>query len=128
MVRWKEFKTPFTDGKFVKLLLADVKKSKEAKKKGKPFKSAKEMVEEYNITMDQLKDTIKSQTDAEGYEVSGFTLSGNTRIRSNGSVARAFSRAGVLMVEAIEEAYVQMKFNVPITGCYLVGKNWSECH
>ena len=86
------------------------------------------MIAEYNITMDQLKDTMQAQSDADSYEVEGFLLSGNTRIRSNGSVAKAYSRAGVLMVEAIEEAYVQMKFNVPITGEYLVGRNWAECH
>lgn len=127
-VRWKEFPTPFEDGDFVKLLLEDIKLSKSNKKKGLPFKSAKEMVTEYNITIDQIKQVMKAEEDAISYEVEGFLLSDNVRIRENGSVARAYSRAGALMVESIEEAYLQLGFNVPITGAYLIGKNWSDCH
>jgi len=128
LVRWKEFETPFKDGVLVKKILSDVKKSKDKKKKGKPYKSAKEMLEEYNITMDELKATINAEKEAKDLEGGNFVLSGNVRVMGNGSVGRAYSRAGELMVKAIEEAYVELGFTVPITGEWLIGRNWYECH
>ncbi len=86
------------------------------------------MCEEYNITMDQLKQVINAETESKELEGGKFLLSGNVKVLPNGNVARAYSRTGELMVKAIEEAYVQMGFRVPITGEYLFGKNWADCH
>lgn len=128
LIRFKEFSTGFEDKGFVETVLKDVAKSKKNKKAGKEYKSAKEMCEEYNITMDQLKKVINAETEAKELEGGKFLLSGNVKVLPNGNVARAYSRTGELMVKAIEEAYVQMGFRVPITGEYLFGKNWADCH
>jgi len=78
--------------------------------------------------MDQLKKVINAETEAKELEGGKFLLSGNVKVLPNGNVARAYSRTGELMVKAIEEAYVQMGFRVPITGEYLFGLNWADCH
>lgn len=128
LVRWKRFETGFTDQGFVEKVLKDVAESKGKKKKGKPYKSAVEMCEEYSISMQQLTEIIKAQTAAEDLEIEDFLLSGNTRVMEDGTVARAYSRAGVLMVEAIEEAYQQLNCPVHITGEYLCNTSWATCH
>lgn len=128
LVRWKRFETGFTDANFVSKVLKDVDKSKKAKAKGKPYKTAKEMIEEYNISMDQLKNIIKAESDAENLDGGKFLLSGNTRVLADGSVGRCYCRAGELMVKCIEDAYKELNFKVPITGEYLVGTDWASCH
>ncbi|CAM0109401.1 DNA polymerase [Vibrio phage 184E37-3b] len=128
LIRFKEFSTGFKDKSFIETVLKDVSKSKKNKKAGKEYKSAKEMCEEYNITMDQLKVIISAETDAKELDGGKFLLSGNVKVLPNGNVARVYSRTGELMVKAIGEAYVQMGFRVPITGEYLFGKNWADCH
>lgn len=112
-------------------LLKDVSKSKESKAKGKPYKSAKEMIQEYDITMDQLKKVIKAQDDAENLEGGKFVLSGNTKVLKDGTIGRCYSRAGELMVKCIEDAYKLLEFKVPITGEYLVAsrdEGWGGSH
>lgn len=128
-VEFYRFETGFKDSKFVETILKDVKKSKKLKKEGEPYKTAHEMLEEYQITMDQLKQIIKAEDDAKNLTVEGKThLSGNTRI-IDGDVVRAYCRASELMVQCIEDAYKnELGFNVPITGEGLFGKTWGECH
>lgn len=128
LIRWKEFDTGFDDSVLVSDILADVKNSKELKAKGKPYKSANEMLTEYSISMDQLRSVINADKEARDLDGGRFVLSGNVRVLDNGNVARCYSRAGEAMVEAIEEAYSQMGFDVPITGSYLVGLDWADCH
>ena len=112
--------------------MRDVSKSKKAKGAGKPYKSAKEMLDEYGISMEQLKKIIKALSDAEGLEGGKFALSGNTKVLEDGSVGRCYSRAGELMVRAIEDAYKnELGFRVPITGEYLVAhsdEGWAGAH
>lgn len=127
-MRWKKYDTGFRDKEFIVTILDDVAKSKKNKSKGKPYKSPKEMCEEYSITMDQLKCILKAQKDAEDTKGGKFRLSGNTRVLEDGSIAIGYSRAGELMVECIEDAYKELNFKVPITGEYLVGKDWADCH
>lgn len=102
--------------------------SKKLKKSGKGYKSAKKMCEEYQISMDQLKQVIKAKTDSDNLDGGRFILAGKSYIMDNGNIGRAYSRTGELMVKAIEEAYVEMGFRVPISGEYLVGRNWADCH
>lgn len=128
LVRWKRYETGFSDKAFVEKVLKDVDKAKKNKKKGKEYKSAKTMCEEYEITMDQLKQIISAGKQAEETDGGRFILSGNTRVLDDGSIGIAYSRAGELMVEAIQDAYKELNFSVPITGEYLVGKNWADCH
>jgi len=68
-----------------------------------------------------------TKEEAENYEVDGFILSGNVR-EFDGKFGRAYCKAGELMVKAIEEAAKQMECPIPITGEYLMGKTWGECH
>lgn len=131
LIRWKRFETGFDNQEFVQKLLKDVSKSKESKAKGKPYKSAKEMIQEYGITMDQLKQVIKAQDDAENLEGGKFVLSGNTKVLKDGTIGRCYSRAGELMVKCIEDAYKLLEFKVPITGEYLVASSeegWAGAH
>ncbi len=102
--------------------------SKKLKKGGKEYKSAKTMCEEYNITMYQLKQVINAKAQSDNLDGGKFVLAGKSYYMENGSIGRAYSRTGELMVKAIEEAYVVMGFRVPISGEYLVGHNWSDCH
>lgn len=128
-MRFKKFETGFTDKTFVESILNDVKNSKKKKKEGEPYKSAKEMCNEYEITMDQLTSVIKAEDEAKSLESGKFVLSGNVRVMEDGSVARCYSRAGELMVKCIEDAYKdELGFHVPITGEYLYGHSWGSCH
>lgn len=131
LVRWKKFDTTINNGETVKKVLADVKDSKKKKSKGKEYKTANEMLVEYNITMDQLKSAIKAEKDAEDLSNEKFLLSGNTYVFEDGKIGRSYSRAGELMTHAIEEAYVELGFRVPITGEYLVADRedgWAGAH
>jgi hypothetical protein len=128
LVRWKRFDTGFSDPTLVTRILGDVDKSKKAKSKGKPYKTAKEMLEEYGISMEELKGIIKARENAENLDGGKFKLSGNTRVLEDGSIGRCYCRVGELMVQCIEDAYKQLDFHVPITGEYLIGTDWASCH
>jgi len=131
LVRWKRFETGFSDQDLVKRLLADVAKSKKAKSKGKPYKTAKEMLKEYNMTMEQLKCIIEAKDQADNLEGGKFILSGNTKVLEDGSIGRCYSRAGELMVRCIEDAYKELNCPVHITGEYLVAhhtEGWAGAH
>lgn len=128
-VRFKEFDTGFTDGSLVKKILKDVAKSKKKKEAGEEYKTALQMLDEYNITMDQLKVVIKAESDAKQYKADKFVLSGNIRYTEDGKILRCYCRAGELMVKCIEDAYKdELNFTVPITGEYLFGKSWGDAH
>lgn len=128
LVRWKKFDSGINDGGKVKKILADVSKSRKLKGKGEPYKSAAEMLIEYEISMDQLKSVIKADNDARELVNDKFTLAGNIWVFEDGSVGKSYSRAGELMVKAIEDAYIELGFSVPITGAYLTGTSWASCH
>ena len=130
-MRWKEFDTGFSDKVFVKKILSDVAESKKKKKAGDEYKTAHQMLEEYNITMDQLKTIIKAETDAENLKIKGFILAGRVKVLDNGKVGACYSRAGEMMVQCIEDAYKELGFRVPITGEYLVAthkEGWAGAH
>jgi len=131
LLRWKEFETGFTDKPFVDRLLKDVAKAKKDKKNGEEYKSANEMLTEYEISMNDLKKVIKAESDAESLDGGKFILSGNIKVLENGNVGRCYSRAGEMMVQCIEDAYKELGFNVPITGEYLVASSeegWAGAH
>lgn len=128
LVRWKKFENGLKDKTKVEDILRDVDKSKKLKEKGKPYKSAIEICNEYGIEMDQLKAVINSHSQAIALEGGKFSLSGNVRVLDDGSLGRAYTRAGELMVRCIEDAYKLLDFKVPITGSYLIGKDWAETH
>lgn len=87
------------------------------------------MLVEYNISMDQLKKLIDVEKEAKEFDGGKFLLSGNIRYEDDGRITRCYCRAGELMVKCIEDAYKdELKFTVPITGEYLFGKTWGECH
>lgn len=90
------------------------------------------MLEEYNINMEQLKQVIRANKDAEGLDGGKFILSGNIKVLEDGTIGRAYSRSGELMVKAIEDAYKdELGFRVPITGEYLVAhhsEGWYGAH
>ena len=118
-----------SDGNLVKRILKDVEKSKKKKKNGEEYKTAKEMLIEYGISMDQLKRLIDVEKEAKELDGGKFLLSGNIRYEDNGEITRCYCRAGELMVECIEDAYKEeLKFTVPITGEYLFGKTWGDAH
>lgn len=111
--------------------MKDVKKSKELKEKGKDYKTEYEISEDYNINTGQLTSLILAESEAKGLTVERFKLSGNVKVLDNGDVGRCYCRAGEAMVEAIEEAYKELGFRVPITGEYLVASSeegWSGAH
>lgn len=39
-----------------------------------------------------------------------------------------YTLAGELMVKAFEQAAVDLNCPIPITGEYMLGKNWGDCH
>lgn len=124
-----EFPTGFSDKSFVQTVLDDVNNSKKLKKAGKTYKTAYEMLDEYNISMQQLKDIINADAEAKSMKLEGKKLSANTYILDNGSIARSYCRASEIMVESIEKAYSEvLKFDVPISGEGLFGKTWGDAH
>ncbi len=128
-MRVKEFETGLSCQKTVNNLLNDVKKSKKKKAAGEEYKTAKEMCEEYSIDMETLKKTIQAKEDADSLEGGKFLLSGKSWTLENGNIARFYSRAGELMVQCIEDAYKdELRFDVPISGEYLVGRTWGDSH
>lgn len=129
LIDFYRYPTGFSDKKFVETVLKDVANSKKLKKAGEPYKSAQEMLVEYGITMQQLKDIINAETQAKNLEIKGKILSGNVKVDEEGNVVRIYARAGELMVQCIEDAYKdELGFNVPITGEYLWGSSWSDAH
>lgn len=68
-----------------------------------------------------------TKEEAENYSVDGFILSGNVK-EIDGKWCRIWTKAGQLMVEAIEEAARELGCPFGITGEYLYGKRWSACH
>ena len=40
----------------------------------------------------------------------------------------AYCRAGELASEAVNEAGIFYKLNVPLTAGYIIGRSWAECH
>jgi hypothetical protein len=72
-----------------------------------------------------------TKEEAESYEVDKFILSGNVReFTEDGKTqwGRAYCKAGELMVKAIEEATEKLGCPFDITGEYLMGKTWGQCH
>lgn len=89
------------------------------------------MCSEYNVSMGQLKQAIKAESDAKEFNSKGYILSGNVKIFSDGTVNKAYSRAGELMVQCIEDAYKELNCPVHITGEYLMAtpdEGWAGSH
>lgn len=128
LMRWKKFETPLTDKKTIENILHDVKEAKGNEKKGKDFLSVEDIASKNGVSVDDVIGTTEAQKQASGLVVEGFMLAANTYVFETGAIGRCYSRAGVLMVEAIEEAYKQLNCPVHITGEYLAGKNWANCH
>ena len=128
LMRWKKFETGVANKDVVDKVIHDIKSAKKNKKNNKPFLTDKEIGELYELTEQDVIKINKAKQDADDLEINGFLLSGNTFTFEDGSVGRNYSRAGVLMVEAIEEAYEELGFRVPITGEYLSGTSWGSCH
>lgn len=128
-VRFKEFDTGFTDKNFVEKLLKEVKTSDKKKDAEEEYKDHETICKENDISLDQLQKVIFAEKSAKGLDGGKFILSGNVRVTSRGKVARCYCRAGELMVQCIQDAYRdELKFDVPITGEYLFGKSWGDCH
>lgn len=128
LMRWKKFDTEVRNKKTVKGILKDLKESKSNEKKGRDFLSKEDVAEKNKVTLEQVISTERADSDAMSLKVDNFMLSANTFIFDSGKIGRCYSRAGVLMVEAIEEAYQQLNCPVHITGEYLCGKTWGDCH
>lgn len=128
MMRWKRFETGVENKALVNSIIAELKKAKKAKKEGKDYKTNLQLGIEYGLLESDIDNIQTAKEQADKYEVEGFLLSGNTYTFENGDVARNYSRAGVIMVEAIEEAYQQLNCPVKITGEYLCGRTWGDCH
>ena len=128
-VEFYRFPSGLEDRKMVETIFKDVEKSKKKKKNGEEYKSATSMLDEYGITMNQLKQIIKAENDASSLEVEGRLLSGNVKVDEDGNFVRAYTRSGELMVRCIEDAYKdELGFSVPITGAFLYGKSWYDAH
>lgn len=127
-MRWKKFPTGVNSKKIVDGILHEFDEIKANKKKDKPFKSFADLAEDYGLTEQDISNIEKAKKEAGSLEGGDFLLSANTYTFENGDICRNYSRVGVLMVEAIEEAYQQLDCPVHITGEYLCGKNWADCH
>ncbi len=127
-VRWKNFSTPFDNRKDVTMIIEAKAKNDKLEKKGKEFKDVKGIAKELGFSTEDVQATLDTHKEVRDYTVEGYVLSGNVRVRGDGAIGKCYSLAGVLMVKAIEDAYVELGFTVPITGEYLAGRCWMECH
>jgi len=126
LMRLKEFETGLSDKKLVDNL---VKNIDDMEKKGKYTKE--EICQKFSIEIEQLNRVIQAKANAESLDGGKFVLSGNIKVLDNGNIARAYCRAGELMVKAIEDAYKMLNFKVPITGEYLIAtpeEGWGGSH
>ena len=128
MMRWKKFETGVEDAGVVNKVIHDLSDAKKAKKNGKDYLSELQIGMIYGITEQDVTNIRDAKKGADDLKMGDFLLSGNTYTFGNGDIGRNFSRAGVIMVEAIEEAYQQLNCPVHITGEYLCGTTWGECH
>ena len=75
---------------------------------------------------------FNSEEEAKSFSVDGRVLSGNVRKfyheGKEPTFAKAFVRAGELMVRAFEQAAIQLDCPFEITGEYMIGKTWGDCH
>ncbi len=127
-MRWKKFETGVENKEVVNHVIHDLGRAKKNKKSGKDFLSNCQIGLQYGITGQDVDNIAKAKVDADNLEMGNFLLSGNTYTFENGDIGRNFSRAGVIMVEAIEEACPQLDCPVKITGEYLCGKTWGDAH
>lgn len=128
MMRWKKFETGVENRETVNHVLHDLERAKKDKKNGKEPMSECQIGLQYGITEQDVINIREAKKSADDLVMGNFLLSGNTYTFDNGDIGRNFSRAGVIMVEAIEEAYQQLDCPVKITGEYLCGTTWGECH
>lgn len=128
-MRVKEFITGLSDKKLTEKVIKEVKVSKKKEKEGEEFKTIDTICSELNLTEGVLNQVMKAHNEAEDLNGGKFLLSGKSWVLENGNVARFYCRAGELMVQCIEDAYKdELKFHVPITGEYLVGRTWGDAH
>lgn len=80
---------------------------------------------------------FNSEEEAKAFTVEGRVLSGNVRKfyhkATDGTAlpptyARGYTKAGELMVRAFEESARQLECPFQITGKYMLGRTWGECH
>jgi hypothetical protein len=64
---------------------------------------------------------------AKEFSVDNFILSARVR-EENGIFKRAYCRVGELVIDSIEEATADLGSPIIITGEYIVGKSWADCH
>jgi hypothetical protein len=70
---------------------------------------------------------FNTKDEAKEFSVDNFILSGNVR-EINGKWGRAYAKSGEFAVKSIERAAEILGCPFGITGDYLIGTNWGECH
>ena len=112
----------------IESVVQEVAKAAKNEKKGKPFKTNLEIADGLQLTLEQVYGILSAKKSAEDLKIDGFVLAGNIRLFDDGSFGKGYTKAGQLMVEAIEEATKQMGCPFDISGEYMIGRNWGECH
>ena len=75
----------------------------------------------------------------EKYTISGYIKDAGTgevligssiyiQALEKGVATLQYSHVGQLCVEAFEQTGREFKINLPITGDYMIGANWKDCH
>ncbi|QVW02124.1 DNA polymerase [Vibrio phage ICP1] len=131
LVRLKEFDTGINEKTTVESVLKLIDKAAKLKDKGEDFDSYQVIGSKFGLSETQVENVVQARSAAKSLEGGKFVLSGNIKILDNGNIARAYCRAGELMVKCIEDAYKILEFNVPITGEYLMAtpeEGWGGSH
>lgn len=119
------------DKSLIENILKSVDDAEKAKAKEKEYQSEEDICLQYSIAPENLHQICSASKSAKELNGGKFVLSGNTKVLDNGNIARAYCRAGELMVRCIEDAYKMLEFKVPITGEYLMAtpeEGWSGAH
>lgn len=127
LIETYEFESGFSDTGMVKKVVKVYDKELENHTKKKPFKSRKQIAEEFGISFDQLVYLIEQRDVCESFErEDGKLLSNSTVI--DGNFVRYYSRVGELGDWSLTQAGKYFKLPLPFEAAYDIGNNLAETH
>lgn len=121
-IRLKEYSTGFELPHDILSIL------KSSKKKDDPEGF---IMDKCSFSRDQVQEVVGAVSECkkymDGFEGGKFTLAGKPFVEGN-KVCAAYSRAGELLIQSIEDASKSLNSPVIITGEYLIGNSWASAH
>lgn len=121
------FDSGFEDSAFVKKVIKTYDKEAENHAKKKPFKSRKQMAEDFGISFEELVALVDARDECEKFEHPDGKLLSNSAV-VDGKFVRYYSRVGELGDWSLMQAGKFFKLPLPFNAAYDIGNNLAETH